>query len=229
MKKWEDLPASMKNSGVKKYYNILQRKKVSLFFKRLFDVAFSFIGLIVLSPLFLILAAVIKIDSKGPVFFKQERVTRYDKTFKILKFRTMIQGAEEKGALITSKGDKRITRVGKLIRKCRLDETPQLINVFVGDMSFVGTRPEVRKYVNAYTDEMKATLLMRAGVTSCASVYFKDEDELINRYLKKRKNIDQVYIQKVLPQKMKTNLGYLKSFNFFVDVSIMIKTIASVI
>ena len=227
MKKWEDIPASMKNNSVKKYYKILQRKKVSRFLKRTFDIIFSVVGMVLLSPVFLILAIAIKIDSKGPVFFRQERVTRYGKTFKIFKFRTMVENADKKGTLVTIKNDKRITRIGKLIRKCRLDEIPQLINIFVGEMSFVGTRPEVRKYVDAYTDEMKATLLMRAGVTSEASMKFKDEDEMLNKCVKKYKSIDQAYIEEILPNKMILNIKYIEKFNLLADVRIMAKTAIS--
>lgn len=224
MKKWEDLPKSMQNSSVKKYYNILQHKKVSLFFKRFFDIIFSLIGLLILSPLFIILAIAIKIDSKGPVFYRQERVTRYNRTFKIFKFRTMIQDADKKGSLVTTKNDNRITRVGRLIRKCRMDEIPQLINILKGDMSFVGTRPEVRKYVDSYTDEMKATLLMRAGVTSRASIQFKDEDAIIEKYAKELSSIDTIYTTKVLPKKMKLNTEYIKRFSIISDFQIITKT-----
>ncbi|MBR5027500.1 sugar transferase [Candidatus Saccharibacteria bacterium] len=227
MKKWEDIPASMKNNSVKKYYKILQRKKVSRFLKRTFDIIFSVVGMVLLSPVFLILAIAIKIDSKGPVFFRQERVTRYGKTFKIFKFRTMVENADKKGTLVTIKNDKRITRIGKLIRKCRLDEIPQLINIFVGEMSFVGTRPEVRKYVDAYTDEMKATLLMRAGVTSEASMEFKDEDEMLNECVKKYKSIDQAYVEEILPKKMFLNIKYIEKLNLLTDVGIMLKTAIS--
>lgn len=225
MKKWEDLPKSMQNSSVKKYYNILQHKKVSLFFKRFFDIIFSLIGLLILSPLFIILAIAIKIDSKGPVFYRQERVTRYNRTFKIFKFRTMIQDADKKGSLVTTKNDNRITRVGRLIRKCRLDEIPQLINVLKGDMSFVGTRPEVRKYTESYTDEMKATLLMRAGVTSQASIKFKDEDAIIEKYTNESSSIDTIYTTKVLPKKMKLNTEYIKMFSVIRDLQIIMKTV----
>lgn len=228
MKKWDNLPQSMKNDEVKKYYDILQHKKVSLFLKRFFDIVFSLIGLIVFLPFLLIIAIVIKTDSRGPVFYRQERVTRYNRTFKIVKFRTMIQDADKVGTLVTTKDDKRITRVGKVIRKIRLDEVPQLINILKGDMSFVGTRPEVRKYVDKYTDEMKATLLMRAGVTSEASIKFKDEAEIMDKYVIKGKNIDQVYARKILPIKMRFNLEYLKSFNIIVDVGIILKTITSI-
>ena len=182
LKKWEDLPEEFKNSEVKVYYDILSKKKFSLLLKRLFDIVVSFTMLAIALPFFIILAILIKIDSKGPVFYRQERVTRYNKKFKIFKFRTMVNNADKKGALITGKNDSRITKVGKFIRKCRLDEVSQLIDVLRGTMSFVGTRPEIPKYVDKYTPEMYATLLLPAGVTSMASIKFKDEDEILENY-----------------------------------------------
>ena len=229
LKKYSNLPENMKNDKVKEYYDILSRKKVNLFLKRFFDIMMSLILLIILSPIFLILAIWIKLDSKGPVFYRQERVTTYGKIFKILKFRTMVQDADKKGSLITIGEDPRITKIGKKIRKCRLDEISQLINILKGDMSFVGTRPEVPKYVEKYTDEMKATLLMPAGVTSRASIEYKDEDEIINKYLNKGENVDDIYINIVLPEKMKWNLEYIKDFNIFEDLKIEINTIIEVI
>ena len=225
LKKYNDLPENMKNDKVKKYYDILSKKKTSLFFKRFFDIIMSLILLIILSPIFLILAIWIKIDSRGPVFYRQERITTYGKVFKIFKFRTMVQDADKKGSLITIGEDPRITKIGKKIRKCRLDEIPQLINIFKGDMSFVGTRPEVQKYVEKYTDEMKATLLMPAGVTSRASIEYKDEDEIINTYLNKGEKVDDIYINRVLPEKMKWNLKYIEKFSILEDIKLCIKTI----
>ena len=225
LKKYNDLPENMKNDKVKKYYDILSKKKTSLFFKRFFDIIMSLILLIILSPIFLILAIWIKIDSRGPVFYRQERITTYGKVFKIFKFRTMVQDADKKGSLITIGEDPRITKIGKKIRKCRLDEIPQLINIFKGDMSFVGTRPEVQKYVEKYTDEMKATLLMPAGVTSRASIEYKDEDEIINTYLNKGEKVDDIYINRVLPEKMKWNLKYIEKISILEDIKLCIKTI----
>ena len=170
LKKWEDLPEFMQTEEVRKYYDILKKKKVSLFFKRVFDIVCSLIMLIVLSPMFLVLAIAIKIDSKGPVFYRQVRVTQYGKAFRIFKFRTMVRNADKIGTQVTTQGDARITRVGNLIRKCRLDEICQLIDVFRGTMTFVGTRPEVPKYVERYTAEMAATLLLPAGVTNETSI-----------------------------------------------------------
>ena len=225
LKKYENLPENMKNENVKEYYNILSHKKISLIVKRLFDIIASLILLIILFPIMLILTIAIKIDSKGPVFYRQERITKYGKKFRIFKFRTMVQDADKKGALVTIGEDPRITRVGSKIRKCRLDEFPQLINVLKGEMSFVGTRPEVEKYVNKYTDEMKATLLMPAGISSRASIEYKDEDEMISQYLNKGEKVDDIYVQRILPEKMKWNLEYIKKFNIIEDIKVCFKTV----
>ena len=179
LKKWNELPEFMKDDEVKAYYDVLMTKRMNLIVKRIFDIIMSLFMLIVLSPIFLILAIWIKVDSNGAVFYRQERVTQYGRHFRIFKFRTMVQDADKKGSLVTVQYDSRVTKVGNKIRKCRLDELPQVINVLQGDMSFVGTRPEVQKYVEAYTNEMKATLLLPAGITSLASLEFRDEDELI--------------------------------------------------
>ena len=224
MIKWEKLPKEMQNDEVRYYYDILKRKSFSLFWKRVFDIIVSLIMLIVLFPFFLILAIAIKIDSRGPVFYRQERVTRYGKKFRIFKFRTMVNNADKKGSLVTVKGDSRITKVGKFIRKCRLDEVSQLIDVFRGTMSFVGTRPEVSKYVDKYTNEMMATLLLRAGVTSEASINFKDEDEMLDG----TSDVDKVYVEEVLPKKMEYNLKSIEKFGFWKDIKTMIKTVFAV-
>lgn len=225
LKKWDNIPDSIKNEKTKEYYNILNSKKINLILKRIFDVLVSLILLIILSPVFLIIAIAIKIDSKGPIFYKQERVTQYGRIFKIFKFRTMVQNADKIGSLVTIGEDPRITKVGKMIRKCRLDEISQLINVLIGDMSFVGTRPEVKKYVDKYTDEMKATLLMKAGITSRASIKYKNEDEIISKYLNIGEKVDDIYINRVLPEKMKWNLEYIKKFNILEDFKICVKTV----
>ncbi len=226
LKKWKDLPEEFKNDDVKAYYDILAKKKFSLLVKRLFDIVVSFTLLAIALPFFIILAILIKIDSKGPIFYRQERVTRYNKKFRIFKFRTMVVGADKKGALITGKNDSRITRVGKFIRKCRLDEVSQLIDVLRGTMSFVGTRPEVPKYVEKYTPEMYATLLLPAGVTSMASINFKDEDEILEKY--DGDDVDTIYVEKILPEKMKYNLQAIKEFGFFKEIGIMFKTAIAV-
>ncbi len=225
LKKWEDIPEFMQTEEVKKYYDILKKKKVSLFFKRLFDIVCSSIMLIALSVVFLLLAIAIKIDSKGPVFYRQVRVTQYGKTFRIFKFRTMVQNADKIGTHVTTQGDARITRVGKLIRKCRLDEICQLIDIFRGTMTFVGTRPEVPKYVDCYTAEMMATLLLPAGVTSETSIYYKDEDKLLANV----SDVDKVYIEEVLPQKMAYNLRSIEKFGFWQDIKVMFMTVFAVL
>lgn len=227
--KYEDLPESMKNDSVKKYYDILAKKKFSLAIKRIFDIIFSLLLLILLLPVLVLLAIAIKIDSKGPVFYRQERITKNGKSFRIFKFRTMVQNADKIGSLVTVGNDSRITRIGKVIRKIRLDELPQLINILKGDMSFVGTRPEVKKYVEKYTDEMMATLLMPAGVTSYASIMYKDEDEVISNLQKSGKTVDEIYIEDVLPEKMKYNLEYIRKFSFGYDIRLCFKTVIGVL
>ncbi len=225
LKKWADIPEFMKNDEVKRYYDMLSKKRCSLFVKRLFDIIMSFLLCILLSPVLLIIAIWIKIDSNGPIFYRQERITQYGRTFKIFKFRTMVVNADQIGALVTTQNDCRITRVGKKIRKCRLDEIPQVFNILLGDMSFVGTRPEVQKYVDVYTDEMKATLLLPAGVTSLASIHYKNEDEIIKQGTDNGKSVDQTYIENVLPEKMKFNLEYLNHFNIVKDVTLCMRTV----
>lgn len=225
MRKWEKLPIGMQCGDIRPYYDILKKKWFSLFLKRLFDIVVSFIMLFLLLPIFIIIAIAIKIDSKGPVFYRQERVTQYGKIFKIFKFRTMVQNADKIGTQVTINNDSRITKVGKIIRKYRLDEIPQLIDIFRGTMTFVGTRPEVKRYIDMYTNEMKATLLMRAGVTSLASIKYKNEDSL----LKTSKDIDKTYVYEVLPGKMEYNLKSIKKFNVFNDIKIMILTVFAVI
>ena len=229
LKKWEKLPENLKNKETEKYYKTLSHKKIQLFLKRAIDIIGSLILLIILLPILLIMAILIKIDSKGPVFYRQERVTKYGRIFKIFKFRTMVQNADKIGSLVTLGEDPRITRIGKIIRKFRIDEFPQVINILIGDMSFVGTRPEVKKYVDKYSDEMKATLLMPAGVTSIASIKYKDEDEIISTYLNKGEKVDDIYIKKVLPEKMKYNLEYINKFSVFYDIKICINTIIGVL
>ena len=222
--KWEKLPPEMQTDEVRKYYDILRKKNFSLFWKRVFDIFISALMLVILSPLFLVLAIAIKIDSKGPVFYRQERVTQYGKRFRIFKFRSMVVNAD-KGSQVTVDQDSRITRMGRLIRKCRLDEISQLIDVFRGTMTFVGTRPEVPKYVAEYTPEMMATLLLPAGVTSLASIYYKDEAELLNGV----EDTDKVYIERILPAKMYYNLKAIEKFGFWRDIKTMFMTVFAVL
>ena len=221
--KWEALPPEMQTEEVRKYYDLLQKKKAALFFKRVFDIVVSLILLLVLSPIFLVLAIAIKLDSRGTVFYRQTRATQYNKKFRIFKFRSMIQDAD-RGSQVTVSGDARVTRVGKIVRKCRLDEVSQLIDVFRGKMTFVGTRPEVPKYIEQYTPEMMATLLLPAGVTSLASIYYKDEARLLDA----SDNTDKVYVEKILPAKMHYNLKAIESFGFWSDIKIMFMTVLAI-
>ena len=225
LKKWEELPEQLRTDAVRPYYDLLARRRGSLLLKRCFDVIVSSLMLVVLSPVFLILAVAIKCDSPGPVFYRQVRVTQYGKEFRIFKFRSMVQGADRRGSLVTVSGDSRITRVGRFIRRCRLDELCQLIDVFRGTMTFVGTRPEVPKYVAAYTPEMMATLLLPAGITSEASILYKDEADLLDAAT----DVDAVYIHEVLPGKMKYNLKALKDFSFLSDIKTMFRTVFAVL
>lgn len=222
--RWEDLPLEMQTEEVKVYYDILDKKRGTLCIKRVFDIFVSFCLLVVLFPLFILLAIAIKIDSKGPVFYRQERVTQYNKIFRIYKFRSMVENAD-KGPQVTVNADARITRVGKLIRKYRLDEISQLIDVLRGKMTLVGTRPEVPKYTSAYTAEMMATLLLPAGVTSKASICFKDEAELLD----KAQDVDEIYVTEVLPVKMRYNLEALREMSFWGDIYVLWMTLKAVI
>ena len=210
-KSWQELPDDMRCEAIRPYYDILASKRRDLMIKSVFDRLMAAILLVVLSPIFLLLAVWIKLDSEGPVFFRQERITQYGKSFRIYKFRTMVQNAEQLGA--------------QALRKCRLDELPQLINILEGTMSFVGTRPEVPRYVAAYTDEMKATLLLPAGVTSVASIRYKDEDTLLDA----ADDVDDCYIHNVLPAKMEWNLRSLKEFSFIGELKVMVETVLAVI
>ena len=223
-KQWNALPDAMKNDKVRPYYDILQNKRAQLILKRIFDIVFSLIALVLFSPIMLALAILIKLDTKGTVFFRQVRVTQYAKEFRICKFRTMVPNAEALGTQVTAKNDMRVTKIGRLLRRYRLDEIPQLFNIISGDMTFVGTRPEVPKYVNHYKEEMLATLLLPAGVTSKASIEYKDEERL----LANTNDAESVYINEVLPQKMKYNLEAIEKFNILDDTKIIIRTAVAV-
>lgn len=224
LKEWSHLPKYMQNQAVRPYYDRLKKKRLSLFLKRGFDFTVSVCMLYVLLPVFVGIAVLIAVDSRGGVFFRQERITRYGRRFKIIKFRTMVKDAQRLGSQVTVSDDMRVTRVGKVLRKYRLDELPQLINIILGDMSFCGTRPEVPRYVRAYTPEMMATLLLTAGVTSEASIRYKDE----SRLLQSADDADEVYVKQVLPEKMEYNLRDVKHFSFFRELGVMIKTIFAV-
>lgn len=223
--KWNDLPEHMRCDEVKGYYDILNSRKGSLIAKRIFDFVISLLMTIVISPILLILIILIKADDPGPAFFRQVRVTTNGKEFRIFKFRTMVVNAEKLGAQVTQENDPRVTKIGHKLRKYRLDELPQVLNVITGDMSFVGTRPEVPRYVDCYSEEMLATLLLPAGVTSEASITYKDENEIIGS----ADNPDEVYVEKVLPEKMKYNLDALRNFSFLGEIKTMLKTVCAVL
>lgn len=225
LKNWNKLPEYMRTEEVRPYYDLLQRKKLSLFFKRVFDIVVSLIMIIFCSPILLIISILIVKDSKGGVFYRQERVTQYGRIFRIFKFRTMVQNADQIGTQVTVSNDSRITKIGSKLRNCRLDELPQLFNIFLGDMTFVGTRPESVHYVKSYTNEMYATLLLPAGVTSEASIEYKDEADLLDQ----ADDVDSVYINEVLPEKMKYNLNSIKEFSFFKEIATMFRTVFAVL
>lgn len=225
LRKWEDLPDSIRVPEVKPYWDILNKKRGQLVLKRCFDIIFASILLLILAIPMAILALVIKKDSAGPVFYRQERVTTYGRHFRIHKFRTMVANADKIGTAVTVSGDSRITKVGAALRRLRLDELPQVLDVLAGDMSFVGTRPEAVKYVEQYQPEFRATLLMPAGITSEASIRYKDEAKLLDV----ASDIDTVYVQQVLPEKMKWNLESIKRFRFLREILTMFRTIAAVL
>ena len=225
IKKWEKLPPELQIEEVRPYWEILRKKNFSLFWKRVFDILVSGICLIILLPFFLILSLAIIIDSRGGVFYRQERVTQYGKRFRIFKFRSMVSDADKKGTLVTVNNDVRITKVGKFIRKFKIDEMSQLIDIFRGTMTFIGTRPEVPKYVEQYKPEYLATLLLPAGVSSMASIMFKDENEMISKCA----NTEETYINEILPIKMKWNLSELKKYGFWRDIKLCFMTIFAVL
>ena len=225
LKKWEDLPDFIKNDEVRPYYDSLKRKKVSLILKRLFDLIGGLVLLCILAIPMLIIAAMIKLDSEGPVFYRQERITTYGKHFRIHKFRTMVNNADRIGSAVTVGNDSRITMVGAALRGCRLDELPQVFDLISGNMSFVGTRPEAVKYVERYKPEYMATLLLPAGITSEASIRYKDEAELLDA----AEDVDRVYTEDVLPGKMKYNLESIRTFSFIKDIITMVRTVFAVL
>lgn len=224
MKAFKDLPENLRTKEVRPYYEALQKHRGSLVLKRIFDFVVSLVLFCILLPFMIVIGILVGTTSRGGVFFCQERVTTYGRTFKIIKFRTMVANAEKLGSQVTTNQDSRVTAVGRFLRKVRLDELPQIINIIKGDMSFVGTRPEVPRYVKGYTKEMMATLLLPAGVTSEASIEYKDEERL----LMASENVDETYIKEVLPQKMQYNLKYLEDYSFGKDLKIMLKTVAAV-
>ena len=225
LRRWEELPEFMRTDAVRPYYKALEKKRYSLYLKRLFDFSMSSVMLILLSPVLLGLGIWIRMDSEGPVFYRQKRITQYGRPFEIYKFRTMVVNADRIGSQVTVGKDPRITRAGSFLRGCRLDELPQLINIWKGEMTFVGTRPEVPKFVKEYTDEMYATLLLPAGVTSEASIRYKDEAELLD----KAEDVDETYVQQVLPGKMAYNLASIRRFGLGQELLTMLRTVKAVL
>ena len=223
LKKWEEIPEYMRNDKVRQYYDILQKKKASLIVKRVFDVVASLFLLILLSPVFLVTAVAIRLESEGPVMYRQVRKTTYAQDFRIHKFRSMYQNSD-RGSLLTVRNDSRVTRVGAFIRKYKIDELGQLIDVLKGDMTFVGVRPQVQKYVDHYTDEMKATFLLPAGITSLASIYYRNENDLLLGH----EDPDELYLSEILPDKMQYNLLGIKKLSPLYDLKIMLMTVLTV-
>lgn len=221
---FDKLPQRFQCDEVREYYDILCKKKFSIILKRITDIFMALVMLIFLIVPIIIISIAVKCTSKGPVFYKQVRVTAYGRRFKILKFRTMVVGADKIGSLVTTDGDSRVTKMGKFLRKYRLDELPQIFHVVSGKMSVVGTRPEVPKYVDSYEKEYLATLLMPAGITSLASIMYKDEEKLLSD----KDDVDTVYVEQILPDKMEYNLKYLRNFGFRSDIKLMFKTVKEV-
>ncbi len=226
LREWDQLPKWMRNQEVREYYDILAERRLSLKLKRVFDIAAAGMLLGILAVPMAVIAAWISADSPGGAFYRQERVTAYGKRFMICKFRTMTKGAERKGMRITLAGDKRVTKPGKFLRKYRLDELPQLFNVLEGAMTFVGTRPEVPEYVRTYTREMRATLLLPAGITSEASIRYRDEAKLLGG--NPGEDADRIYREIVLPEKMRYNLESLRRFGVGSDLRTIVRTVMAV-
>lgn len=224
-REWNELPKVLQTPEVREYYDILSKKKFSLRMKRCFDVVVATVMLVCFSPIMLIIALAIVLDSPGGVFYRQERVTQYGRIFRIHKFRTMVSNADKIGTQVTVENDSRITKIGSLLRKYRLDEIPQLFDILSGSMSYVGTRPEAVKYVEVYQLEYMATLLLPAGITSEASIRYKDEAEL----LEAAADPDRVYVEEIVPQKMKYNLKSIKEFSFWGDIATMFRTVFAVL
>ncbi len=224
LKRWEDLPDFMRVAEVRPYYDILRQKQISLLVKRIFDFVLALALLVILAIPMVLVALWVKLDSKGPVFYRQDRVTTYGRRFRIHKFRTMVENADKIGTAVTISNDRRVTKAGKILRRLRLDELPQIFDVLQGTMSFVGTRPEAVKYVEQYKPDYYATLLMPAGITSEATIRYKDEEKLLSE----ADDIDRVYMEKVLPAKMVWNLESVRRFRFLREILTMFRTVAAV-
>ena len=228
LRPWQLLPDEMRTKEVRKYYNVLMKHRMWLKMKRVLDVIVAGIMLAVLIIPMGVIALAIRLDSPGPVFFRQARLTQYGRIFRIYKFRTMVDNASKLGSAVTVDNDVRITKVGAFLRKYRMDEFPQVFNILAGDMTLVGTRPEVPKYVKKYTKEMYATLLLPAGLTSRTSIAYKDEDKLLGEAVDEE-STDNIYLNEVLPAKMRYNLESMKHFGVKSDATVLWDTFASVV
>ncbi|MEE3468622.1 MAG: sugar transferase [Eubacterium sp.] len=224
---WDQLPSELQTAAVRPYYDALVKKEKQLCAKRMLDVGVSVFLLVLLFPVLIGIGIAIATTSEGGVFFRQERVTTYGKKFRIFKFRTMVKDAPKLGTSVTSDKDPRVTKIGEFLRKYRLDELPQLLNIIMGDMSLVGTRPEVEKYVEKYTPEMMATLLLPAGVTSEASIRYKDEAKKLADAM--GEEADRIYVDEILPEKMKYNLRYVENYSFLRDLKLCVQTVIEVV
>lgn len=213
------------NAGVVDFDALMKKKKAALFFKRCFDVTASFFGILFLLIPFAAVAVAVKCSSRGPVFFRQVRVGKNGREFRIYKFRTMVADAEKKGMQITVGGDSRVTGIGRVLRKTKVDELPQLFNVFAGQMSFVGPRPEVPHYVDMYSDYQKNVLRIKPGITELASIVYRDENDV----LAKSEDPERTYIEEIMPEKIKLNMQYMQKMNVFYDIYLIFRTFAAVL
>ena len=224
IKEWNELPDFIRVPEVRPYYDVLRKKRLALAAKRVFDFIAALLLLLLLAVPMLIIAVWIKLDSPGEIMYRQDRVTTYGRRFKIHKFRTMVSGADRTGAALTVQNDARVTKAGRLLRRLRLDELPQLLDVLGGSMSFVGTRPEAVRYVEQYKPEYRATLLLPAGITSEASIRFLHEEELLST----AEDVDRIYMEEILPEKMRWNLESIERFGLMRDIKILLHTIGAV-
>lgn len=213
------------NAGVVDFDALMKKKKAALFFKRCFDIAASFFGILFLLIPFAAVAVAVKCSSRGPVFFRQVRVGKNGREFRIYKFRTMVADAEKKGMQITVGGDSRVTGIGRVLRKTKVDELPQLFNVFAGQMSFVGPRPEVPHYVDMYSDYQKNVLRIKPGITELASIVYRDENDV----LAKSEDPERTYIEEIMPEKIKLNMQYMQKMNVFYDIYLIFRTFVAVL
>ncbi len=229
LRKWEALPEFMRCSEVRAYWEALRKKRGQLAVKRMLDILLALLLLVLLLLPMAVIALLVKLDSPGPALYRQERVTAYGRHFFIHKFRTMRRDAASTGTAVTAGGDPRITRTGRKLRRLRLDELPQLLDVLAGNMSFVGTRPEAVKYAERYRPEWNATLLLPAGITSECSIRYKDEEKLLAAAAASGDaEVDRVYVEEILPEKMKINLSSIMMFSLRSEFRTLVRTVSAV-